>query len=358
MRVGLANLPLHYGAAPSWLFDRMKKLSREIVLAMLEEFGQEEVLRRLADPYWFQSFGCLLGFDWHSSGVTTTVCGALKEGLRGLEKDTGIFIVGGKGRTSRKAPEEIIRYGDKYGIAQTERLIYLSKMSAKIDNSALQDGFSLYHHTFIFTSKGEWVTIQQGMNLNIRMARRYHWLSDRIVSLVNEPHTAICCDQKTTTLNLVAEKSKKTREIATKLVQDNFQELTKNLRKIKEKKLNLPAHHPIYSFDFNQKKLEERLVKIKERIPQNFEELLAIEGVGPKTVRALALIAEVIYGAKPSYEDPVRYSFAHGGKDGYPYPVNKRQYDQSINILSKAIRRAKIGQRERINLLKKLAFSS
>lgn len=214
MRTGIANLPLHWGSMPSWLFEKMRRLARATIEAMIYEFGQEEVLCRLSDPYWFQSFGCVLGFDWHSSGATTTVCGAIKEALRGTEKSLGLFVVGGKGKTSRKAPKEIEEYGEKFSLDFAPRLIYASKMSAKIDNSCLQDGFQIYHHTFIFTKKGQWTVIQQGMNPEIQMARRYHWLSlktkTRInadteeFNFVNEPHSAICCDWQGKPLNLVA----------------------------------------------------------------------------------------------------------------------------------------------------------
>jgi len=354
MRTGIADLPLHKGACPFWLFERMVKLSRAIIEAIVYEFGREEVLNRFSDPYWFQSFGCLLGFDWHSSGVTTTVCGAVKEALRGTEKELGIFVAGGKGKTSKKTPEEIKFYGEKYSINQTEQLIYASKMSAKVDNTALQDGFQIYHHTFIFTKEGKWTVIQQGLNSEIGLARRYHWLSTKVKSFVNEPEYAICCNWTGSVLNLVAKKSAQTRDVSVKLVTSNFQEFLKDLTKIKI--LKMPFRHDILPLDFDFKKLKKIFYIVHEYKPENFQKLLEIKGVGPKTIRALSLISEIIYGAKPSYEDPVRYSFAHGGKDGTPYPVNKKMYDRSIEILKKAVEKAKLGNYEKMHLLKRLSF--
>ncbi len=354
MRTGIANLPLHLGSAPLWLFERMKLLAREIVWALRCEFGPEEILQRFSDPFWFQSFGCVLGFDWHSSGLTTTVCGALKEGLRGQEYDLGLFIAGGKGKASRKTPNEIVEWADKFSFNDSvvKRLVYASKMSAKVDNTAVQDGYQLYHHSFIFTEDGKWSVIQQGMNEQNRMARRYHWLGENVNDFVDEPHSAVCCDKKSKTLNLVAHESKDARKISAELVSNEYQTLMKDLKKIE--KLEMPRHHEVKEVDFSSKRLAKILHTASERKPKNFEELLGIEGVGPKTVRALALVSELIYGAKPSFRDPARFSFAHGGKDGYPYPVDREQYDQSIEILSSAIQRAKIGKREKLEGLKRL----
>ncbi len=215
-KTGIATLSLHYGKAPKWLFERMTALSKEIILAIVSEFGQKMLLKKLADPYWFQALGCVLGFDWHSSGLTTTVTGALKEGLRGMEGEIGVFIAGGKGATSRKTPEQIRALADRYSF-NPEPFIYASRMSAKVDNSAIQDGYSLYHHVFIFTCKGEWAVVQQGMNEDKRTARRYHWLSDNVKNFVVEPHTAVCCDKRSSTLNLIAYESEEARSICTEL---------------------------------------------------------------------------------------------------------------------------------------------
>ncbi|MCX5886648.1 MAG: DUF763 domain-containing protein [Proteobacteria bacterium] len=352
MKTGIANLPLHYGKAPSWLFQRMKRLAREISLVIIDEFGPEEMLRKLSDPFWFQAFGCILGFDWHSSGLTTTVCGALKEGTRGIERDIGLFVAGGKGKFSRQTPHQIEEYGNALSL-DPQPLVYASRMSAKVDSAAVQDGYQLYHHTFIFTARGNWTVIQQGMNETNRYARRYHWLSDTIQDFVCEPHQAVCCDQRGETLNLVAQESKETRKASTIIACENPDRITSELRKIKE--LDLPKHHEVLINDINPERLKKILIKTHEKQPDNFEHLLGIEGVGPKTVRSLSLISELIYGAKPSFRDPARFSFAHGGKDGHPYPVDRKNYDLSIEILRKSIRSAKLGEREKIEALKRLS---
>jgi len=231
MKTGVANLPLHYGKAPPWLFKRMVELSRGIVEVLIYEYGYDELLERLADPFWFQAFGCVLGFDWHSSGLTTTVCGALKEAMN--EENLGIVICGGKGKTSKKTPEEIEKFAEKLSMStkKIDNLKYASKMAAKVDNSALQDGYSLYHHTFIFTEKSKWAVIQQGMNSENRYARRYHWLSDDIKSFIEEPESAICCDSKENKiLNMVAKKSKDVRENSVVLINEDTNSLLKYTR--------------------------------------------------------------------------------------------------------------------------------
>jgi len=352
VRTGIANLPLHYGTAPAWLFEKMKHLAREISMILVLEFGPAEFLKKLSDPFWFQSFGCVLGFDWHSSGLTTTVCAALKEGLRGLEKDLGIFVCGGKGKTSRKTPEEITQIADRYSL-NGNRLVYASKMSAKVDNSALQDGYQLYHHTFIFDKNGRWAVIQQGMNDRNSFARRYHWLdlkSDK--DFVREPHTGIAAEhQEKNVLNMVAYESEKARKISTQIANEKPEKNIRHIKRIQE--LSMPRSHEIGKIKENN--LEKVLRKTYERKPKNFESLLSIEGVGPKTIRALSLIAELIYKAEPSYKDPARFSFAHGGKDGVPYPIDKFGYEKSIEVLKRVVNQAKIGEREKINAFRRLA---
>lgn len=352
MRVGIAHLPLHYGKAPRWLFERMRELAREITIFMVEEFGPEEMLKKLSDPFWFQAFGCVLGFDWHSSGVTTTVCGALKEGLRGLERDLGLFVAGGKGKTSRKTPSEIESFGELVSV-DPSKLIYASRMAAKVDSAGLQDGFQLYHHCFVFTKGGSWAVIQQGMNEATRYARRYHWLSDELKNFVCEPHLAICCDEKRRPLNMVAEESEETRKVATELSREKPDRLLFTLKKLQ--RLDMPGSHPIGAHDLHPDSLSRIFLKTYERQPGSFEKLLGMEGVGPKTIRALALISDLVYGVAPSFRDPVKYSFAHGGKDGYPYPVDRELYDKSIDILRKAVSHAKVGQRERMEAIKRLS---
>ena len=353
MRTGIAHLPLHGGKAPRWLFDRMKLLSREVSLILAYEMGPEEYLRKLSDPFWFQAFGCVLGFDWHSSGVTTTVCGALKEGLKDAGKDIGLFVCGGKGGTSRKTPSELKELGERRLVkTDPEKLIYASRMSAKVDNTALQDGYQLYHHSFIVTETGKWTVIQQGMNQNNRWARRYHWLGEEVKDFVNEPHKAICCDHKGKTLNMVAEESKDARRLTSQIAKEKPEKTIEEYKKIVT--LRLASHHEVREKDIKPENLKKTLLSSYEKRPENFEALLGMHGVGPKTVRALALISELIYAEKPSFTDPVRYSFAHGGKDGHPYPVNRQVYDTSIEFLRKAIQKAKIGHTERIKAFKRL----
>jgi len=352
-KTGIAHLPLHYGKAPPWLFDRMVKLSREITIAIVTDFGSEEMLRRLSHPYWFQAFGCILGFDWHSSGVTTTLCGALKEGIKGLERDLGLFIAGGKGRTSRRTPSEIEVWGEKVSLNPAP-LVYASRMSAKVDSSAVQDGYQLYHHTFLFTPSGSWTVIQQGMNEVTRYARRYHWLGEAVSSFVNEPHSAILSEAKGQALNLVAQESNPARTtIADIATQQKPHDILANLKRLKT--LNLPSHHPIGVHDLHPDSLSKILLSTYERQPHDFEQLLGLSGVGPKTIRALSLISELVYGVAPSYRDPARYSFAHGGKDGIPYPVDRKTYDQSIELLKKAIHKTKLGIREKNETLNRLS---
>ena len=344
-RTGIANLPLHYGKAPPWLFERMTKLAREITIAVVSDFGPEEMLKRLSHPYWFQAFGCILGYDWHSSGVTTTLCGALKEGIRGLEKDLGLFAAGGKGKTSRRTPEELERWG-QYLSLNPKPLVYASRMSSKVDNSAVQDGYQLYHHSFLFTKKGYWAVIQQGMNTSRRYARRYHWLGEQVTSFVNEPHSAVLSEGRGQALNLVAQESDPARTTITEIVTElRPHEIITDLKKIKT--LDLPPRHYLTTRDLHPDSISRIILSTYERQPKDFEQLLGLSGVGPKTIRALSLISELVYGVAPSYRDPARYSFAHGGKDGIPYPVDRKTYDQSIELLRKAINRAKLGIREK-----------
>jgi uncharacterized protein len=354
MRTGIAHLPLHGGKAPAWLFKRMTKLAAEISYILIKEHGTQEFLRRLSDPYWFQAFGCVLGFDWHSSGVTTTVCGALKEGLKESSKELGIFVCGGKGGTSRKTPHEIAFVGEHDSLqVDPQSLIYASKMSAKVDSAALQDGYNLYHHNFIFDREGRWAVIQQGMNTDNRWARRYHWLQEEVKDFVCEPHAAICCDHTKPILNMIAVESEGTRQVSAELATQSPVEVVKQWTQLQ--RMDMPSHHPVSLKDIKPENLHKILEKTYEHKPQNFEGLLAVPGVGPKTIRALSMISELIYGKPSSIKDPVRFSFAHGGKDGHPYPVNRKGYDESIAILKEAIDQANIGQTDKIKALKSLS---
>jgi hypothetical protein len=333
----------------------MKSLSKEITLFIIDAYGVDEMLNRLADPFWFQAFGCALGFDWHSSGLTTTVCGALKEGIRGMEKEVGFYIAGGKGKVSRKTPQEIEEICDQRAIDGT-RLIYASRMSAKVDSAAVQDGYQIYHHTFFFTADGSWAVVQQGMNEKTRYARRYHWLSQGVKDFVCEPHWAVCCDQRNGGLNLVALESEKARQAMTELSHERPEFLIREGKRAVA--LHLPIQHSIPMEEIHTERFEKIFTQIYDRSPNHFEELLGIQGVGPKSLRALCLISELVFGVEPSFKDPARFSFAHGGKDGHPYPVEKEVYDKTIEVLKGAIGKARIGDREKMEAIRRLAAFS
>ncbi|HEX2167397.1 MAG TPA: DUF763 domain-containing protein [Longimicrobiales bacterium] len=352
-RTGTADLPLHTGRAPAWLFDRMKQLAPAIVEVIVADRGPAAVLERLSDPHWFQAFGCVLGFDWHSSGVTTTVCGALKEGLAGREADTGIHVAGGKGKTSRKTPEELLGIGGRTGL-DGNRLAYTSRMAAKVDSSAVQDGFDLYHHSFFVAQSGEWAVVQQGMRNRDGSARRYHWLGSRVDDLVNEPHAGVASDVAAQgVLNLVASESAATRTAATRFAGEDPARTAKEIARAIT--LELPRRHWVdIERDINPRHLKSVMLSTYQAAPADFEGLLAIKGVGGATLRALSLISELLYGAPASTRDPARYSFAHGGKDGFPFPVHRETYDHSIEFLSDALRRARIGSSERLHALRRL----
>lgn len=355
MRRGYADLPLHGGKAPKWLFERMVKLAREISLAIVYLYGKEELLNRLSDPFWFQAFGCILGFDWHSSGVTTTVTGALKEGLKFEEKNIGLFFAGGKGKRAINTPNDIDKWIEK-GLIDFEignSLKNYSRLIAKVDTVGLQDGFSIYHHFFIYSKDGIWAVIEQGMNEEKRMARRYHWFSKEIRSFVSDPHKGIASELIVKPLNLVDSKIEKTRnEILNVVNETKDNDVIKILDK---RKASFPFHHPIFYEDYDEKRLINLMSKIKEYKPKNFEELLLFKGLGEKSMRALALISHLIFGSELSFRDPVTFSFAHGGKDGHPYPVDKKIYDTSIEILKHAVEKTKLGDIEKLKLLKTLS---
>ena len=346
-------MPLHGGKAPPWLFSRMVKLAREVIILLVADYGSQEVVRRFADPFWFQAFGCLLGFDWHSSGVTTTVTGAVKEALRDLAQDLGLFVAGGKGRVSRKTPQEVEVAAELVGFDPTP-LVYASRMSAKVDSAALQDGYQLYHHVIIFTPHGHWAVVQQGMNVANRYARRYHWLSEGLSSFVEEPHKAVCAMARGKALNMVARESDRARQGVVVLVEEyDPQALVKEMKRIQE--LEMPSRHHILMKDIRVDRLRKGLEEVHRRTPRHFQELLETPGLGPKTLRALALTAEVLYGTPVSFRDPARFSFAHGGKDGHPYPVDRGLYDQTIEMLRQAIRRARLSPTEKDKAQRRLS---
>ena len=351
MRTGTAELPLHHGRAPRWLFARMAKLAKAIVELILLEEGTSGLFRRISDPGWFQALGCVLGFDWHSSGLTTTTCGAIKEGIKGEEEDLGLFVAGGKGATSRKTPAEIATWGERTGI-EADPLIDASRTSAKVDSAAVQDGYQIYHHVFLFDRDANWAVVQQGMNDDSGMARRYHWTSSELEDFVCEPHAAVCCDARAPSLNLVARESEGTREAAVEIASERPTALVQELKRLKS--LRLPRRHEIELSDIAPERLYRIFVRTYEAGPSDFRGLLTLSGVGPKALRALSLISELVYGKAPSFEDPARYGFAHGGKDGIPYPVDRVLYDRTIDLLDRAIRKARLGQREETAAIRRL----
>lgn len=388
MQRGVATFTLDYGKCPKWLFERMVSLGREMTRVLVQEYGPDEFIKRIADPVWFQSLGTLLAFDWNASGLTTILTAALKEAIRGREKDLGIFICGGKGKTSKKTPDEISVWGERLALPtrHVKNLVYNSKMSAKVDSALVQDGFQIYHHAFFFSRpsrgrpSGAWAVVQQGMNPVKQKARRYHWYSNNIKDLIVEPHSGIVSDPlfgRPSVLNMTAKKADENRNLAVGMVQRNFAALMKDVillrkhftpfsrmarMKIHKDQLTLLEledrefkTHPVTRENFSASRyLEKILWQLCDEKPDSYEKLVALRGVGPKTVRALALIGEVIYGAPPSYEDPARYSFAHGGKDATPYPVDKKTYDESIGFLQNIVRKMSIGPSEKNEMEKKL----
>lgn len=375
-RKGIANLPIHGGHAPRWLWERMVKLSKAISEVILEEYGQTEFLERISNPYWFQSFSCVIGFDWHSSGTTTTTCGALRAALNGNEH--GIVVLGGKGKNSLKTPKQITAQGDKFNLNDKyiDNLVKSSRLSAKIDNSCIQDNFTLYQHNFFLTEKGDWAVVQQGMNTDNKYARRYHWMSDEFDKFLEDPHTGISCDKKRNrTLNMASSESKEAQRISVDLINDNPEHLRKYFRPKdpnqtllfdfytnqnndfsdfnNQAELTMPQHHPVLNMDLSDREFEV-LKKAYEIQPEKYEDLIMLKGIGPKKIRALALISDIIYGEKASWKDPVKYSFAHGGKDGFPYPVDRKTYDHSIETMKDALYQAKLDDKDKISAIKRL----
>jgi uncharacterized protein len=354
-RTGTANLPLHGGKAPAWLFQRMATLAPAVVEVLVLEHGPQEVLRRLSDPWWFQAFGCVLGFDWHSSGVTTTVCGALKVGLAGREADVGLWVAGGKGRHSRNTPQELLAYAADLAL-DGEALVRASRTSAKVDSAAVQDGFDLYHHAFFLTRSGQWAVVQQGMRDRDGSARRYHWLGERVEDFVREPHAAVASDGTPgAVLNLVAADSEGVRQASAELARWEPDRLVREAERARAASLDMPRRHWVDpARDIDPRQLEKVMLSTYEAAPQGFEALLLVRGVGAKSLRALALLSELTHGEVASVRDPARFSFAHGGKDGHPFPVDRATYDRTIAWLREAIDRAKVGHSERLHALRRL----
>lgn len=369
-----AELPLHNGSAPTWLHRRMVEMAGAITTLIVRDEGPVELLRRLSNPFWFQAFGSALGFDWHSSGVTTTVCAALKEAAKRHGRDMGVVVCGGKGVTSRKTHDEIRRACEHTG-DRAEPLIYASRLSAKVDSVAVQDGYDLEHHSFFFApGTNVWCVVQQGMRPAIRYARRYHWFSEQMPSFVSDPHAAIACDKRCEVLNLVAGESERHRQAITALTREDPERILREAKPLLQgpamplfdgiaarRKANgpailrMPAKDSLEMRDLQPASIKKVLLKTYERQACDFEELIGESGVGAQSLRSLSLLAELIYQAPASRRDPAVYSFAHGGKDGRPYPVNRKLYDANIESLRRVIDAAKVGRTEKLEALRALA---
>lgn len=340
-RSGYADLPLHHGHIPPWLAQRMTSLGGAIIESIVLEYGKSEVLKRLSDPLWFQALGCVLGMDWHSSGITTSVMGALKKAVNPMAGELGIYICGGRGKHSRQTPEELLRVADKTGLNGAD-LVRSSKLAAKVDNTAIQDGFQLYLHNFIVTNEGEWTIVQQGLNDASGMARRYHWHSTQFQSYLQAPHAGITGENQGLILNLTDLQADKTRNSILDIARENPDKMMTEIRKIV-----MPRHHEVTARDVNLKRLGAVLTLAHENSVNQFESLLLLEGLGPRTLQSLTLVSEVIYGTPSRFTDPARFSFAHGGKDGHPFPVPLKVYDETIQTLKTSVEKAKIGQRDK-----------
>ena len=369
-RSGSADLPLHGGRAPLWLAARMARLGAVITEAIVHTYGRDELLRRLAHPFWFQSFGSVMGMDWHSSGITTTVIGALKRGLEPLSGELGIHVCGGRGKHSRKTPFELAAIGERVGI-DGSALADVSRLVAKVDSAAIQDGFDLYLHGFIVTDDGHWTVVQQGMNDLSRTARRYHWLSEGLQSFVHEPHAAIDGVHQGEIVNLTDRRADLSRRAQLELLHVLGPDgLARELAAIETKSrkpapppdsvqlslphLVMPAHHDVRASDVLSSRLHASFTAAANWGPSDFAELLLVPGVGARTVRALAMVAEVVHGAPYRFTDPARFSFAHGGKDRHPFPVPLKVYDETIRVMKAAVQKAKLGQEDMLAALKRL----
>jgi hypothetical protein len=345
-----ADLPLHYGRVPPWLAQRMSLLGGAIVESIVLEYGRSAVLRRLSDPFWFQSLGCVMGMDWHSSGITTSVMGALKRAVNPKFNELGIYICGGKGRHSKETPNELMALGNKTGLNGTE-LVRSSRLTAKVDNNLIQDGFQIYLHSFVVSKEGEWVVVQQGMNDSSGMARRYHWHSGQVRSFTEAPHTSIYGQNQGLILNLSDVQARDAKAGMLEIILEGPGRMLPEIQKI-----ILPSHHDVRAKDVNMKRLGNLLTFAHERELKDFESLVLLEGVGPRTIQSLALVSEVIHGAPSRFNDPARFSFAHGGKDGHPFPVPVNTYDETLGILHTAIHKAKLGNTDKQAAIKNLSF--
>jgi hypothetical protein len=365
-RSGSADLPLHGGQVPKWLADRMTRLGAVMSQAIVHHYGRDELLRRLANPFWFQSFGCVMGMDWHSSGITTSVIGALKRGLAPLQGELGIYVCGGRGKHSRQTPQELTAIGDRVGF-DGGALATASRLIAKVDSAAVQDGFDLYLHGFFVTDDGHWTVVQQGMNGDRKQARRYHWLSEGLTSFVDNPHTAIEGAGQGEIVNLADRRAETSRAAQLDLLSSlGPDKIAVEFSKLEGRAaapapeqpllphLIMPAHHDVRASDVITRRLHGNLAAAADRGPADFPDLLLTPGVGGRTVRALAMVAEVVHGAPYRFADPARFSLAHGGKDRHPFPVPIKVYDETISVLKSAVQKAKLGRDEELGALKRL----
>ena len=347
-RSGSADMPLHGGRVPAWLAARMEKLGTAIVESIVCSYGSTHFLSRLSDPFWFQAFGAVMGMDWHSSGITTSVVSALKRGLRGREHELGLYVCGGRGRQSRNTPDELRRLADRDGL-DGNALVRASRLTAKVDNNAVGDGFQLYLHSFVVTREGQWAVIQQGMNESSRLARRYHWHSAAVTDFVCEPHTAIIGKNKGDILNLVDRRAQPAQEAILSISRESPD---KTLAEVRH--LTMPSHHDVRAKDVDLKRLGAVLAVSYDRQLRDFASLLLTENLGPRTLQTLALVAEVVHGAPSRFRDPARFSFALGGKDGHPFPVPLKTYDESLSVLRHSLDAAKLGHSDKVDAFKRL----
>jgi len=347
-RSGIADLPLHGGRVPPWLAERMTKLGSAITETIVQDYGTSAFLSRLSDPFWFQAFGAVMGMDWHSSGITTSVMGALKRGLAPKANELGLYICGGRGRFSRNTPCELRSIADRRGF-DGEELVRTSRLTARIDNNAIQDGFQIYLHSFVLSSTGEWAVVQQGLNEHNGMARRYHWHSAAVRDFVSKPHTAIFGENLGTIMNLVDADAGKAQAAMLDMANEHPEKTLSEARHLK-----MPSHHEVHARDVDLKRLGAVLAIAYERDLKNFADLLLVEKLGPRTLQSLALVAEVVHGAPSRFSDPARFAFAHGGKDGHPHPVPLKTYDESLNFLRTSLDAAKVGDKEKLDGFRRL----
>jgi hypothetical protein len=347
-RSGVTDLPLHGGRVPQWLAERMTKLGTAITESIVSDYGTSAFLSRLSDPFWFQALGSVMGMDWHSSGITTSVMGALKRGLAPRAGELGIYICGGRGKFSRNTPAELRLIAERRGF-DGEALVRTSRLTARIDNNAIADGFQIYLHSFVVTSDGEWAVVQQGLNDRSGMARRYHWHSSSVRDFVAAPHTGIVGENQGTIMNLVDSQAKPAQTALLEIAREHPEKTLSAARH-----LRMPAHHEVRKSNVDMKRLGAVLAVAYERDLHNFAELLLLENLGPRTLQSLALIAEVVHGAPSRFSDPARFSFAHGGKDRHPFPVPLKTYDESLNFLRTSLDRAKVGDKDRLDGLRRL----